>query len=124
MVEITAVTALRRVPSVVSAATRSQVLRMVDVNVAADDPGNGGQVAFIRTDDEVAATEGPFNDASVDDVCGPGTPGQGAGGPGPGVIESFNIASGQQPGELRLARRAPPALGNNGGGHGRYDTAQ
>jgi hypothetical protein len=34
------------------------------------------------------------------------------------------LASGQEPGELGLARGALPALGYHGGGDGRYDAAE
>jgi hypothetical protein len=102
----------------------SRVLRAINVDVAADSRGNGGQVAFVGADDEVAAPEGTFDNAGVDDVGGPGSPGESSGGLGPGVIESFDLASGQQPGELCLAARASPALRNDGGRDDRHDAAQ
>jgi hypothetical protein len=79
------------------------VLWVVDVDAAADGGGDGRQIAFVGADDEVAAAQGAFDDAGVDDVGGAGAAGQGSGGPGPGVVESFGSASGQEPGELRLA---------------------
>ena len=100
------------------------MLRVININVTADGCSKDGQVAFVGADDEVAATEGPFDDAGVDDVGGPGPPGKSSGCLGPGVIESFDFASGQQPGKLRLAGRASPALGNNRGGDGWHDAAQ
>jgi len=100
------------------------VLRVIDINVTADGCGKDAQVALVGADDEVAAPEGTFDDAGIDDVGGPGPPGKSSCGLGPGVIESFDFASGQQPGELRLAGRAPPALGNNRGRDRRHDAAQ
>ena len=99
-------------------------MRVVYASVAADSSGDGGQVAFVRANDEVASAEGAFDDAGIDDVGGTGGSGKDAGGPGPGVIETFDFASGHQPGELRLARCASPALGNDGGGDGRRDAAE
>ena len=96
----------------------------VDVDVTAGGRRDGGEVAFAGTDDEVAAPQGAFDDAGVDDVAGAGAAGQGSGGPGPGVIESLDFASGQEPGELRLAGCASPAPGHDGGGDCRYDAAE
>src|ERR1700722_18445230 len=101
-----------------------RALRAGNVNVAADGRGDGRQVAFVGADYEVAAPEGAFDDAGVDDVGGAGAPGEGSGGPGPAVIENFDLASGQQPGELRLAGHASPALGDDRGWDGRHEAAQ
>jgi hypothetical protein len=54
----------------------SRVLRAINVDVAADSRANGGQVAFVGAYDEVAAPEGTFDNAGVDDVGGPGSPGE------------------------------------------------
>jgi len=97
---------------------------VLDVDLTADGSGDGGQVAWVGADDEVAAPEGAFDDAGVDDVSGAGTAGEGSGGPGPGVIEGFDDAAGQEPGELGLAWGAPPALGDDRSRHGRYDAAE
>ena len=70
------------------------MLWVVDVDVAADGCGDGREIAFVGADDEVAAPQGTFDDAGVDDVGGAGAAGQGSGGPGPGVVESFGFASG------------------------------
>jgi hypothetical protein len=99
-------------------------LRVGNVNVAADSRGDGRQVAFVGADYKVAAPEGAFDDAGVDDVGGASAPGEGSSGSGSGVIENVDLASGQQPGELRLAGCAPPALGNNRGGDSRHDAAE
>jgi hypothetical protein len=76
---------------------------MVDVDAAADGRGDGREIAFIGADDEIAAPQGAFDDAGVDDVGDASAARQGFDGPGPGVVESFGFASGQEPGELRLA---------------------
>ena len=73
------------------------------------------QVAFIGADDEVAAPKGGFDHAGVDDVGSAGPAGEGPGGPGLGVIQGLDFASGEEPGEERLARCASPALGDDGG---------
>jgi hypothetical protein len=72
------------------------VLRVVDVDAAADGCGDGREIVFVGADDEVR----------------------------PGVVESFGYASGQKPGELRLAGGASPALGYHRGGDCRYDAAE
>ena len=43
---------------------RGRVLRVVDVDVTADGRGDGGQVALVGADDEVAAPEGSFDDVA------------------------------------------------------------
>ena len=40
------------------------------------------------------------------------------------VIEGFDVAAGQKPGELGLAGGASPALGDDRSRHGRYDAAE
>ncbi len=60
----------------------------VDVDVAAGGRGDGGQVAFVGADDEVAAPQGAFDDVGAGDVAGAGAAGEGPGGPGPGVIDT------------------------------------
>jgi len=100
------------------------VLWVVDVYPAADGCGDGYEIAFVGADDEVAAAQGAFDDACVDDVGDAGAAGQSSAGPGPGVIEGFGLASGQEPGELRLAGSASPALGYYSCGDNRYDTAE
>src|SRR6476646_7570402 len=97
---------------------------MVDVDAAAVGRGDGREIAFIGADDEIAAPQGAFDDAGVDDVGDASAARQGSDGPGPGVVESFGFASGQEPGELRLAGGASPALGYHRGGDGRYDAAE
>ena len=99
-------------------------LRAFNVEVAADGRGDGREVAFVGADYKVAAPEGAFDDAGVNDVGGASAPGEGSGGPGPAVIENFDLASGQQPGKVRLAGRASPALGNDRGGDSQRETAE
>jgi hypothetical protein len=70
------------------------VLWVVNVDAVADSCGDGREIAFVRADDEIAAPQGTFDDAGVDDVGDAGAAGQGSGGPGPGVVESFGFASG------------------------------
>ena len=77
-----------------SATSGRGALRVVNVNVAADGSGDGRQVSFVGADYKVAAPEGAFDDAGVDDVGGASAPGEGSGGPGPAVIENFDLASG------------------------------
>src|SRR6476659_4384135 len=96
---------------------------MVDVDAAADGRGDGREIAFIGADDEIAAPQGAFDDAGVDDAGDASAAPQGSDGPGPGVVESFGFASGQEPGELRLAGGASPALGYHRGGDGSVQRA-
>ncbi len=104
--------------------TSGRVLRVVDVDTVADNRGDGREIAFVRADDEIAAPQGAFDDAGVDDVGDAGAAGQGSSGPGPGVVEGFGFASGQEPGELRLAGSASPALGYHRGRYSRYDASE
>ena len=67
------------------------MLRVVDVDAAADGCGDGREIAFVGADDEVVAAQGTFDDAGVDDVGGAGAAGEGSRGPGPGVVESFGF---------------------------------
>src|ERR1700722_16073353 len=101
-----------------------RALRAGNVSVATDGRGDGRQVAFVGADYEIAAPEGAFDDAGVDDVGDASASGEGSGGPGPAVIENFDLASGQQPSELCLAGCAAPGLGNDRGGDGRHDAAE
>jgi hypothetical protein len=100
------------------------MLGVLDLDTTAYGSGDSGQVAWVGADDEVAAPEGAFDDAGVNDVSGAGTAGEGSSGPGPGVIEGFDVAAGQEPGELGLAGGASPALGDDRSRHGRYDAAE
>ena len=70
------------------------MLWVVNVDAAADGCGDGREIAFVGADDEVVTAQGTFDDAGVDDVGDAGAAGQGSGGPGPGVVESFGFASG------------------------------
>lgn len=97
---------------------------MVDVDVATDSRSDGGQVALVGADNDVAAPQSALDDADVNDVGGVRAAGEGSGGPGPGVIETLDFASGQEPCELSLAGSSPPALGDHGSGNGRYDPAE
>ena len=97
---------------------------MIDVDAATDSRCDGGQVPLVGADNDVAAPQSALYDIDVNDVGGARAAGEGSGGPGPGVVEGFGFASGQEPGELRLAGSASPALGYYSCGDNRYDTAE
>ena len=71
---------------------------MVDFEASADGGGDGLEVAGVGANDQVAAAQGSFDDACVDDVGGGRVGGERAGGAGPGVVQGFGVAAGQEPG--------------------------
>src|SRR5215471_5940035 len=97
---------------------------VIDVEAAADGRRDGGQVAFVGTDNQVLAAEGTFDDAGIDDVGDAGPSGEGSGGFGPGLVEGFDLAPSEQPRDLDLAGSAAPALGQDRRGDYRDNAAE
>ena len=83
----------------------------IDLKAAVYGSGNRLQVVLVRAHHKVAPSDGPLNDACIDDVGGRGASGEGADGTGPVFIQGFHVAPSKQPGQESLAPSSTPGLG-------------
>jgi len=77
-----------------------------------DGSGDRPQIAAVGPDDQVVSTQGPLSHTRVNDVGGRCASGQRTDRPSPLIVERFDGAADQQPGEESLAGFSSPCLGN------------
>jgi hypothetical protein len=97
---------------------------MVGLEVLADGPGDGVQVAGIAGDDQVMAARCALHDARIDNVDDPGPPRDRSRRLRPHVVQGFNVASDDQAGKLSLPGSTPPSLSQHRSRHRRNLAAQ
>src|SRR5260370_16922109 len=95
----------------------------LDLDTAIDSGGDWLQSADVGNHEQVVTAEGSLSHTSVNDVRGRCASGQRTDRPSPLIVERFDGAAHQQPGEESLAALSSPCLSNYGCGDRRHFTA-
>src|SRR5260370_13163630 len=95
----------------------------LDLDTAIDSGGDCLQIADVGTHDQVVTAQGSLSHTSVKDVRGRCASGQRTDRPSPLIVERFDGAAHQQPGEESPAALSSPCLSDYGCGDRRNFTA-